>query len=223
LRNERQTGFLASFSKDANRFMPDEQSQGPIGEELGVTDLAAHVRSGDSVALQKVVKAYLQQIIRAARGTGLRPQEAEDVAQATFMTFLETRERFEGRSTVRTWLFGILYRKVAEARRGFQRTERSDSIEDVMESRFRADGSWSTSPRPLDDQVFDSEVREHLERCLEETPTSQRMAFVLREVEGFSTGEICKILDVTATNLGVLLYRVRNRLRECLEARGIRR
>ena len=105
------------------------------------------------------------------------PQEAEDVAQATFVTFPETRERFEGRSTVRTWLFGILYRKVAEARRGFQCTERSDSIEDAMESRFLADGSWSTPPRPLDDQVFHSEVREHLERCLDEAPTSQMVIF----------------------------------------------
>ncbi len=49
----------------------------------------------------------------------------------------------------------------------------------------------------------------------------QRMAFVLREVEGMDTQEICKILEVTRTNLGVLLHRVRNRLRECLEAKGI--
>ncbi len=203
--------------------MPGKKTSDPAKEELGIPDLAARVRSGDPAVLQKVVKAYLRQIVRAAMSTGLRPQEADDVAQATFVTFLETRERFEGRSTVRTWLFGILYRKVAEARRGFQRTGRSDSIEDVMESRFLADGSWSTPPRPLDEQVFHSEVREHLERCLEDSPTTQRMAFVLREVEGFSTPEICKILNVTATNLGVLLYRVRNRLRECLEARGIRR
>ncbi len=203
--------------------MSGKQTDGPTGDELGSPDLVARVRSGDPEALEKVVKAYLRQIVRAARGAGLGPQEADDVAQATFVTFLETRERFEGRSTVRTWLFGILYHKIAEARRGFRRAGRTDSIEDVMESRFLPDGSWSRPPSPLDDQVFHSEVREHLERCLEDAPGNQRMAFVLREVEGFSTGEICKILDVTATNLGVLLYRVRNRLRECLEARGIRR
>ncbi|MDA2932810.1 hypothetical protein MYX82_00550 [Acidobacteria bacterium AH-259-D05] len=49
------------------------------------------------------------------------------------------------------------------------------------------------------------------------------MAFVLHEVEGFSSDEICKILDVTNTNLGVLMYRVRNRLRECLEAKGVKK
>ncbi len=53
-------------------------------------------------------------------------------------------------------------------------------------------------------------------------PLQQRMAFVLREVEDLSTVEICKILDVTRTNLGVLLYRARNRLRECLESKGIK-
>ena len=124
--------------------MSGKQNHGPIGDELRSPDLAARVRSGDPEALQKVVKAYLRQIVRAARGAGLGPEEADDVAQATFVTFLENRERFEGRSTVRTWLFGILFRKVAEARRGFQRDRRNDPIEDVMERRFLPDPSSHT-------------------------------------------------------------------------------
>ena len=59
----------------------------------------------------------LPQIVRAARGAGFAPQLAEDVAQDTFVTFIETAPRFEGRSHVRTWLFGILYKKIAAARR----------------------------------------------------------------------------------------------------------
>lgn len=82
--------------------MSGKQNHGPIGEELGSPDLATRVRAGDPEALEKVVKAYLRQIVRAARGAGLGPEEADDVAQATFVTFLESRERFEGRSTVRT-------------------------------------------------------------------------------------------------------------------------
>ena len=65
------------------------------------------------------------------------------------------------------------------------------------------------------------EVRQGIDGCLDRVPTNQRMAFVLREIEGMDTKEICKILEVTRTNLGVLLHRVRNRLRECLEAKGI--
>ena len=84
-------------------------------------DLAARVRAGNRSAIQTVVETYLAQILRAARGAGLDPQQAEDVTQATFTTFIEGAPRFEGRSSVRTWLFGILYKKIAEARRAWQR------------------------------------------------------------------------------------------------------
>ncbi len=77
-------------------------------------------------------------------------------------------------------------------------------------------------PRPADGHVWDMQVRDGIEGCLEKVPSQQRLAFTLREVQGLATEEICKILEVTRTNLGVLLYRVRNRLRECLEAKGIR-
>ena len=72
---------------------------------------AARVRAGDREAIEAVVRAYLSQVFRAARGAGLDPQAAEDVTQATFATFIEKAASFEGRSHVRTWLFGILYRK----------------------------------------------------------------------------------------------------------------
>ncbi|HUH02956.1 MAG TPA: sigma factor-like helix-turn-helix DNA-binding protein [Kofleriaceae bacterium] len=62
-----------------------------------------------------------------------------------------------------------------------------------------------------------------LRSCLQDAPGQQRTAFVLREVEGLSTAEICNILEVSATNLGVMLHRLRNRLRECLERKGIRK
>ena len=71
-------------------------------------DFAAQIRQGDRMAIQLAVEAYLGQILRAARGAGLAAQEAEDVTQATFTTFIESAPRFEGRSSVRTWLFGIL-------------------------------------------------------------------------------------------------------------------
>ncbi len=184
-------------------------------------DFPARIREGDPEAIQIVVRMYLQQILRAARAAGLEPQHAEDVTQATFATFIETASRFEGRSHVRTWLFGILYKKVAEARRAVGRDSQMDQIDAVVEQRFKAGGSWMQPPRPADGQVWDAQVREGIEGCLDEVPSQQRMAFILREVEGLATPEICKILEVTRTNLGVVLYRVRNRLRECLEAKGI--
>lgn len=184
--------------------------------------LAEQIRAQDPEALQVVVEAYLGQIFRAARGAGLAPERAEEVAQATFTTFIEKAARFEGRSHVRTWLFGILYKKIAEERRHLSRDQQMDEIDEVVEQRFDASGNWVNPPQPVDVQLYASEIRELFEGCLEAVPTQQRMAFVLREAEGFSSDEICKILDITHTNLGVLMYRVRNRLRECLEARGVK-
>ena len=182
---------------------------------------AARVRERDTQALEEVVRRYLPQILRAAGGAGLAPQIAEDVAQDTFVTFIETAPRFAGRSHVRTWLFGILYKKIAEARRNLQRDNDMDDIDEAFEQRFDDVGSWTRPPLPVDAKVYDAEVRQGIDSCLDRVPTNQRMAFVLREIEGMNTQEICKILEVTRTNLGVLLYRVRNRLRECLEAKGI--
>ena len=65
------------------------------------------------------------------------------------------------------------------------------------------------------------ELRAEISDCLETAPERQRLAFQLREGEGLSSGEICKILGVSVTNLGVMLHRLRNRMRECLEARGV--
>jgi RNA polymerase sigma-70 factor (ECF subfamily) len=184
-------------------------------------DFAARIRERDAQALEEVVRRYLPQILRAAGGAGLARQLAEDIAQDTFVTFIETAPRFEGRSHVRTWLFGILYKKIAAARRNLGRDNEMDDIEEVFEQRFDDAGSWTRPPLPVDAAAYAGEVRQGIDGCLDQVPTNQRMAFVLREIEGMPTQEICKILEVTRTNLGVLLHRVRNRLRECLEAKGI--
>jgi RNA polymerase sigma-70 factor (ECF subfamily) len=182
-------------------------------------DLAGRIRQMDRGALAAVVDAYLDQVVRAARGAGLDRQQAEEVAQNTFATFIETAPRFEGRSHVRTWVFGILYRKIQEARRGFAKDRRIDDIDEVFESRFDPTGSWSQPPQGPADDLFAKEARQEIGDCLEAAPDQQRMAFLFREVDGLSTQEICKILEVSATNLGVMLYRVRNRLRDCLETK----
>ena len=191
--------------------------------DLAGPGLPELIRSRDRLAIQTVVQTYLEQVLRAARGAGLSEPEAEDVTQATFTTFIDTAPRFEGRSHVRTWIFGILYRKIAEARRRRDRDPEMAHLDEVFEARFDQAGGWSKPPRPADADIQNREIREAISECLDAAPTPQRMAFVFREVEGLSTQEICKILRVTSTNLGVMLHRVRNRLRECLELKGIDR
>jgi len=179
------------------------------------------LRARDELAVRAVVHAYLPQILRAARAGGLSEDEARDTTQNTFATFIEKLPEFEGRSHIRTWLFGILYRKMQESYRARQKGQNLDDIDEVMEARFDERGHWIRPPRPVDLQLEDAEVRDSLEDCMNGLSENQRMAFVLREVQGYATDEICKILSVTVTNLGVMLYRARNRLRECLEAKGV--
>ena len=186
-------------------------------------EFPARLRAGDRTAIQTVVETYLAQILRAARGAGLDPQRAEDVTQATFTTFLETAPHFEGRSHVRTWLFGILYKKIAEARRARARDRQIEEIDEAFERRFDASGRWSAPPQPIDADLHSKDVQREIFACLDAAPPRQALAFVLREVEELSTEDICNVLGMTSTNLGVMLYRVRNRVRECLEAKGVQR
>ena len=184
---------------------------------------ADRIRARDPDAFRAVARAYITHILRAARGAGLNDDRAQDVVQEVFKTFIETAERFEGRSHVRTWLFGILYHKISEARRGVTKDARADDIDEVMESRFDERGMWSRPPAQADHGTWNKEITAHIEDCMEPLPDNQRLAFVLREVEGMESEEICNTLDVTRTNLGVLLYRARNSLRECLEMKGVGR
>jgi len=98
----------------------------------------------------------------------------------------------------------------------------NDPIDEIMESRFDAKERWRQPPIDIEKGVF-GEVRQTVRQCLETVPRPQRIAFYLREVEELTTQEICKKLAISTTNLGILLFRARNRLRECLEKKGLRR
>jgi RNA polymerase sigma-70 factor (ECF subfamily) len=189
---------------------------------LDDTALPARIRAGDRIAIETVVHAYLAHILRAARGAGLDPQQAEDVTQATFTTFIETAPRFEGRSSVRTWIFGIFYKKMAEARRARARDRQTDEIDEAFERRFDASGGWRAPPLPIDVDLLNKEVKREIFACLDAAPLRQSLAFILREVEDLSIEDICNVLGITRTNLGVMLHRIRNRVRDCLEAKGVR-
>ena len=183
----------------------------------------ALIRRRDPEAVSAVARRYMSQVFRAARGAGLDADAAQDVMQSTFGTFIAAAPRFEGRSHVRTWLFGILYRKIAAVRRRFRRQQRVDDIDDVRDDRIRATGSWTRPAPPADAGLDGADVRDKIDECLCAVPEQQRAAFVLREVEQRSTEEIAETLGVTPNNLGVLVHRARKRLRACLMGKGIER
>jgi RNA polymerase sigma-70 factor (ECF subfamily) len=179
------------------------------------------LRRRDPEALAEAVHEHARPLVRAARALGFAEPEAEDMVQDVFRTFLERLDNFEGRSQLRTWLFGILHRKALERHRAAALDDRMDPIDEVFESRFDSKGNWSRPPADLERVMLSKEIGELIRGCMDGLPVNQREVFVLREVEGLETSEICKILAVSVTNFGVLMHRARARLRECLEAKGV--
>jgi len=180
----------------------------------------AGIQSRDPQVIEEIVREHAVTLLRRARVAGLPADAAEDAVQATFVTFLHRAHEFDGRAQVGAWLFGILIRKVAEARRDQTRDEAAEDIDAVMESRFDTSGRWVRPPRGPERDFARAETMRQLADCLGRLPHRQRLAFVLREVEELTPEEICKALEVSRNNLGVLLFRARHRLRECLEQKG---
>lgn len=178
------------------------------------------LRARDSEAVSEVVHAYSRQLVRAALGLGFGDEGAKELVQRVWVTFFDVVREFRGQSHIRTFVFGILYNKASEMRRENLKFDTKDPIEEILEERFDQTGHWIRGPVDPEQFLLATETREIIEGCLEALPTAQKMAFFLREVEGEETSEICKILNVTVTNLGVLFYRARNGLRECIEGKS---
>ena len=178
--------------------------------------LSDRVRAGDPQAIARVVETYQPQLLRAARGAGLDGPRAEDVVQDTFATFLARPDRFQGRSHVRTWLFGILYNKVKEARRAIHRDRRHDDLDAVA---HRLDRVSTVHPAlvPPDTAGPSRETLQAIGRCLDAAPARPALALALTVLQDLPTADICRVLSISPTNLGVMLHRVRARLRRCLE------
>jgi RNA polymerase sigma-70 factor (ECF subfamily) len=221
----RQTGLLREIFRlgcTERRGLAEWSSTMPPVTEKNV-DLIALLRERDPSTLDAVVQEHARPLYNISRALGFNDYEAEDLVQDAFKIFLQTLDRFEGRSQVRTWLIGILYRKARERRREQAREQKSDPIDAVFESRFDRNGLWQHPPEDLERVFASKEIGRMIAQCLDGVPPQQREVFLLREVEGLETKEICKILDLTVTHLGVLMHRARNRLRECLVAKGVSR
>ncbi len=155
---------------------------------------------------------------------------AEDAVQETLLAALGAWARFSGKSSVRTWLTGILKHKILDLFRSRakepQYTPASDDPEAELalleQALFDATGHWAHPPRTWGDPESTLEQQRFWEtfiRCLEELAPTHARIFHLREMEGLGTDEICKELEITSTNCWVMLYRARLGLQQCLETR----
>ena len=177
------------------------------------------------------VNQYGNSLFRFALGRVRDAGVAEDLVQETFVAALGARDRFAGRSAEKTWLVGILKHKVIDHFRKNRRESVVDEVEWLEtvgenESVFDQHGHWKsngTAPKewPSDPSslVEQKEFWQVLNQALSELPPRMAKAFLLREVDGFSTEEICEILHITQANLWVILHRSRKHLRNRLEGR----
>ncbi len=169
------------------------------------------------------VQALRPQLLKFARSQLRNDAWAEDAVSETLLGALEKPQAFRGRSQLKTWLVGVLKHKLIDQLRRHHREATllgSEDGEDLDESLFDRSGHWREMPQDWGDPVACCNQNQFLvvlEACCDHLPPTQARVFMMREWLELETGEICKALQITSTNLWVLLHRARLRLRECLQ------
>jgi RNA polymerase sigma-70 factor, ECF subfamily len=189
---------------------------------VGDDELVERLRAGDEGAFVQLVDRYHEPLLRLATTYVPSRAVAEEVVQDTWLAVLRGVDRFEGRSSLKTWVFSILVNRARSAGVKEQRAGRPTREDDIVDpARFGADGAWVEPPVPwvdeaderLDAKVLAQHVRDHLD----DLPVRQREVVLLRDVEGLSPTDVCDLLQISDSNQRVLLHRGRARLRASIE------
>jgi RNA polymerase sigma-70 factor (TIGR02943 family) len=152
-------------------------------------------------------------------------EAARDLVQDTFLAAVRNLPNFRGDSSERTWLFAILKNKILDFYRSRYRKAPSESIHntDDIQDPFKENGHWRQERMPHQwaskevDALQQKEFFEVLGKCRDRLSGQQQLVFALKYIDDFDAEEICKELDITASNYWVILHRARVQLRECLE------
>lgn len=205
-------------SRDANRLMPIDDPQ-----------FVERLRNGDEPAFSTLVEQLQGSLTRVARQY-VRDQEiAGEVVQETWLGVLRGLDRFEGRSSLKTWIFRIL---VNRARSRSVREARSVALSNldadgpaVDPERFLETGPhaghWASRPASWEGlpehTILARETLERVQQAIDQLSPNQREVIILRDIEGWSPPEICNVLEISETNQRVLLHRARSNVRRILE------
>lgn len=205
---------------------------GPLDEMA----LIEALRRGEESAFVTLVGRYHQSLLRMASVYVSSRAAAEDVVQETWLGVLRGLDRFEGRSSLKTWIFRIL---INRAKTRGERESRSipfsalastddDAGEPAVEpERFllpdhpRWPGHWASFPSDWDELpeqlLLSAETRAVVQRAVDALPPSQREVITLRDIEGWTSDDVCNALVISETNQRVLLHRARSKVRRALE------
>ncbi|MFB3108594.1 MAG: RNA polymerase sigma factor [Candidatus Binatia bacterium] len=193
------------------------------------------LRNGDERAFASLVDRYYGSLLRLAMAYVPSRAVAEEVVQETWVGVLEGLSRFEGRSSLKTWIFRILTNRAKTRGQRERRYEPmglgGDSGDNpdgpaVDPDRFLKSGyfvdHWVSQPNAWEDEtpeqlLLSKETRAQIEKAIEALPPTQRQVITLRDIEEVSSQEVCNILDIAETNQRVLLHRARSKVRRTLE------
>lgn len=210
----------------------------PVGRLISDEEwkLVQALRAGDEAAFEALIERYHASLVRLAMLYVSDRAIAEDVTQETWLGVLEGLPRFEGRASLKTWLFRILTNR---AKTRGQRESRSIPFSAfwdpdaepaepaVSPERFLPDDNpvtphhWAVKPAAWDEipeeYFLTRETLAHVQKAIEALPPSQREVITLRDIEGWTADEVCNALEISETNQRVLLHRARARVRRALE------
>ena len=207
-----------------------EQLQAP--EDARIVDA---LRAGDEAAFTMLVEEWSPAMLRVARIYVPTRAIAEEVVQDTWIAVLRGIDRFEGRSSLRTWVFRILTNTAKTRGERERRTLPLSALEDplrvpepaVSPDRFldpdhpHYPGHWASPPASWSDQpeekLLGAETRAVIDMAIARLPPAQRAVITLRDVQGWTADDACNVLGVSETNQRVLLHRARAKVRQALE------
>jgi len=186
--------------------------------------LLERIRGGDESAFRELVTRYQQALVRVARFYVRSESSAEDVVQETWIAVVRGIDRFEGRSSLKTWLFRIVANRARSLGQRESRVVPIDLTGDsavVDASRFNDAGMWRDPPVPFTDAVdtaiTNGPIVAAVRAAIEQLPDPHQAVVTLRDVEGLTTAEVAELLGLSEANVRVILHRARSRVRDNVE------
>jgi RNA polymerase sigma-70 factor (ECF subfamily) len=190
-------------------------------EEIELVD---RLRAGDEDAFVTIVRRHHSAMVRLASLYVRDRDVAEDVVQESWLGVVRGIEKFEGRSSLKTWLFRIVANKARTAGVRERREVPADLSGATEDPRYDTTGAWNVPPVPWTEQVEDRLAAKTMLRSIQaglaQLPSAQAEVITLRDVDGLSAEEACAVLRITKANQRVLLHRGHARLRGFLDAAG---
>lgn len=194
---------------------------GPVRTEA---ELVTALQAGDQQAWRDVLRLYGPMLVGYASRLLKNRGSAEEVVQEAIVSVHGGLERFEGRCSLKSWLFRAVHNKaIDELRRNKRFVQPPDDEDGRWEERFDTSGHWRSPPRPwqgsIDARLDAKRVLEAVQAALPSLPHTHREVLLMKEVQGLSSREICDVLDISQANLRVSLHRARRALRDAVDVR----